>query len=73
MFSNMFWIRGEKSVYFNIKEEKNIIQTSLRRGEGNLLYKLQWEANIVVALILTVLEILSSNVTNRDNNKKVEW
>jgi len=25
MFSNMFWIRGEGSVYINIKGEKSVI------------------------------------------------
>ena len=37
-FSNMFWIRGERSVYFNIREEGSVIQASLRGGECNLLY-----------------------------------
>ena len=37
MFSNIFWIREEGSVYFNIREEESVIQTSLRGGECNLL------------------------------------
>jgi len=30
MFSNMFWIRGEGSVYINIRGEGSVIQVSLR-------------------------------------------
>ena len=37
MFSNMFWIKGNESVYFNIKEEGSVIQSSLKGGECNLL------------------------------------
>ena len=37
--SNMFWIRGEGSVYFNIREEESVIQASLKEEEGNLLLK----------------------------------
>ena len=37
MFSTMFWIRGEGNVYFNIREEDSVIQTSLRKRECNLL------------------------------------
>jgi len=33
----MFWIRGEGNVYFNIREEGSVIQTSLRGEECNLL------------------------------------
>ena len=36
MFSNMFWIRGERNVYINIRGEENIIQVSLRGGEWNI-------------------------------------
>jgi len=36
-FSNMFWIRGEGSVYFNLRGEGSVIQASLRGGECNLL------------------------------------
>jgi len=32
IFSNMFWIREEGSVYFNIREEESVIQASLRGG-----------------------------------------
>ena len=39
MFSNMFWIRGEGNVYFNIGDEWSVIQASLRRGKCNLLEK----------------------------------
>lgn len=28
----------EQSVYFNIKDERSVIQISLKEGEGNLLY-----------------------------------
>jgi len=38
MFSNMFWIRGEGSVYINIRGEGSVIQVSLRGGEYNLLF-----------------------------------
>jgi len=37
IFSNMFWIRGEGNVYFNIRGEGSVIQASLRGGECNLL------------------------------------
>jgi len=37
IFSNMFWIRGEGSVYFNIRGEGSVIQVSLRGEEYNLL------------------------------------
>jgi len=37
MFSNMFWIRGERSVYINIRGEVSVIQVSLKRGKFNLL------------------------------------
>jgi len=30
IFSNMFWIRGEGNVYFNISEKMSVIQTFLR-------------------------------------------
>ena len=40
MFSNMFGIRGEESVYFNITGEGSVIQESLRGGECNLLFYL---------------------------------
>jgi len=38
--SNMFWIRGEVNVYFNIRGKESVIQASLRRGECNLLYNI---------------------------------
>jgi len=37
IFSNMFCIRGEGNVYFNIRGEESVIQASLRGGECNLL------------------------------------
>ena len=37
--SNMFWIRGERSVYFNIRGEGSVIQASLRGRKCNLLKK----------------------------------
>jgi len=39
MFYNMFWIRGEGSVYINIRGEESVIQVSLRGGKCNLLFK----------------------------------
>jgi len=39
MFSNMFWIKGKESVYFNIRE-RSVIQTYLKRDECNLVTKL---------------------------------
>jgi len=37
MFSNMFWIREEGNVYFKIRGEGSVIQTSLKGEECNLL------------------------------------
>ena len=37
MFSNMFWIRWEGSVYFNIWGKECVIQASLKEIECNLL------------------------------------
>jgi len=37
IFSNMFCIRGEGSVYFNIRGEESVIQTSFKGEECNLL------------------------------------
>jgi len=36
-FSNIFWIKGEDSVYFNIRREMSVIQASLGGGEYNLI------------------------------------
>jgi len=40
MFSDIFWIRGEGSVYFNIRGEESVIQASLRGGKCNLFFLL---------------------------------
>jgi len=39
IFSNMFWLRGEESVYFNIKGKRSVIQVFFKERECNLLYK----------------------------------
>jgi len=38
MFCNMFWIKGESNVYFNIRGEESVIQTSFNGEKYNLLY-----------------------------------
>jgi len=38
IFSNIFWIRGEGSVYFTIRGEGSVIQASLRGGEKSVIY-----------------------------------
>jgi len=41
MFSNMFWIRGERNVYINIRGEGSVIQVSLR-GESVIYSKYKY-------------------------------
>jgi len=54
----MFWIRGEGSVYFNIRGEESVIQASLRGGECNLLlnfiYYSTFHSNFSWSLLLFV-------------------
>jgi len=49
IFSNMFWIRGEGSVYFNIRGEESVIQIYLRGGEGTVIYS--WTYDICQYLV----------------------
>ena len=37
IFFNMFWIREEENVYFNIRWEGNVIQISMKEEKCNLL------------------------------------
>jgi len=38
IFSNMFLIREEESVYYNIRGEMSVIHAYLRGGKYNLFY-----------------------------------
>jgi len=59
MFSNMFWIRDEENVYFNIKGEVSVIQASLRGGECNLLFILLEKLDVTMWLSYNLVEELS--------------
>jgi len=56
IFSNMFWIRGEGSVYFNIREEGSVIQASLRGVECNLLFILKVSSLQMSKIIILIKE-----------------
>jgi len=47
-------IRGEESVYFNIRGEGNVIQASLRGGEGNVIYSKKKLVYVIVTFNQTV-------------------
>lgn len=49
IFYIRFYFSGERSVYFNIREDDSVIQVSLKRGECNLFY------NLLATILFTML------------------